>query len=119
MKLFTARTSVTTDGPRRLFGARRVPLYCLGVLPRGFLTSLDGRTDAGSLRESRRTMRGSPAFGRSPASFTASPYEFERLGLRPRLPTPSEHPQDRIEHGVEFLAHVLGKKAQHEVAVLL
>jgi hypothetical protein len=33
--------------------------------------------------------------------------------------TPSEYPQDRIEHGVQFLAHILGKKAQHEIAVLL
>ena len=35
------------------------------------------------------------------------------------VPTPSEHPQDNIEDGVEFLAYILGKKAQHEVAVLL
>jgi hypothetical protein len=35
------------------------------------------------------------------------------------LATPSEHPQDRIEHGGGFLAHILGKKAQHEVAILL
>jgi hypothetical protein len=33
--------------------------------------------------------------------------------------TPSEHPQDRIEHGIQFLAYVLGQKAQHEVAMLL
>jgi hypothetical protein len=35
------------------------------------------------------------------------------------MPTPSKHPQDRIEHGIQVLAYVLGKKAQHEVAVLL
>ena len=52
-------------------------------------------------------------------SITASPYESEGLGPRGRVTTPSEHPQDRIEHGVQFLAHILGKKAQHEVAVLL
>ena len=50
-------------------------------------------------------------------SFAASPYEFERLD--PCLATPRKHPQDRIEHGIQFLAYVLGKKAQHEVAVLL
>ena len=32
---------------------------------------------------------------------------------------PGKHPHDRIEHGIQFLAYVLGKKAQHEVAVLL
>src|SRR4030095_11461389 len=32
---------------------------------------------------------------------------------------PRKHPQDRIEHSIQVLAYVLGKKAQHEVAVLL
>ena len=36
-----------------------------------------------------------------------------------RLATLCKHPQDRIEHRIQFLAHVLGKEAQHEVAVLL
>jgi hypothetical protein len=52
-------------------------------------------------------------------SFTASPYELERLGLRCCLATLCKHPQDGIQHGIQFLAYVLGKKAQHEVAVLL
>jgi hypothetical protein len=50
---------------------------------------------------------------------TASSDEFERLGLCCGLATPSEHPHNRIEHGIQFLAYVLRKKAQHEVAVLL
>jgi hypothetical protein len=32
------------------------------------------------------------------------------------LATPSEHLQDRIEHFVQCLAHVLGENAQHEVS---
>jgi hypothetical protein len=35
------------------------------------------------------------------------------------LATPSEHPQDRVEDCVQFLANILGEKAQHDVAVLL
>jgi hypothetical protein len=35
------------------------------------------------------------------------------------LPTAAEYPQDGIEHSIELLAHVLGEKAQDEVAVLL
>jgi hypothetical protein len=31
----------------------------------------------------------------------------------------SKHSLDRIEHGVQVLAYVLGKEAQNEVAVLL
>src|SRR5262245_48979331 len=31
----------------------------------------------------------------------------------------SKHSQDRIEHSVQVLAYVLGKEAQHEVAVFL
>ena len=52
-------------------------------------------------------------------SFTASPDEFQRLGPCCRVATPSEHPQNRVEYGVQFFAHILGKKAQHEIAVLL
>src|SRR5262245_48028381 len=52
-------------------------------------------------------------------SFTAAPDEFERLGLRSGLAAPSKYPQNHIEHGVQILADVLSKKAQHEVAVLL
>jgi hypothetical protein len=52
-------------------------------------------------------------------SFTATSYEFEGLHPRCRLATSSKHPQDRIEHSVQVLAYVLGKQAQHEVAVLL
>jgi hypothetical protein len=33
--------------------------------------------------------------------------------------TPHKHAQDRIEHSIQVLAYLLGKKAQHEVAVLL
>jgi hypothetical protein len=50
---------------------------------------------------------------------TASPDELERLGLRSRAATPGQHSQNRIEHGVQVLADVLGKKMQHEVAVFL
>src|SRR5215207_10063799 len=53
----------------------------------------------------------------SAMSFAASPHEFERLD--PCLATPRKHPQDRIEHSIQVLAYVLGKKAQQEVAVLL
>ena len=52
-------------------------------------------------------------------SFAAASYERERLGLRCCLATPSKHPQDRIEHRIQLLAYVLGKKAQHELAALL
>jgi hypothetical protein len=30
------------------------------------------------------------------------------------LATLCKHPQDRMEHRIQFLAYVLGKKAQHE-----
>ena len=50
---------------------------------------------------------------------TASPDELERLDLHSRAATAGQHSQNRIEHGVQVLADVLGKKAQHEVAVLL
>ena len=50
---------------------------------------------------------------------TASPYDLERLGIRCRLVTPNKHTQDRLEHSIQFLTYILGKKPQHEVAVLL
>ena len=52
-------------------------------------------------------------------SFTASPGELERLDPRASLALPRKHSQDGVENGVQLLADVLGKKAQHEVAVLL
>jgi hypothetical protein len=51
-------------------------------------------------------------------SFTAAPDELERFGLR-RLATPPKHPQDRIEHGVQLLAHIFRKKPKYKVTVLL
>ena len=55
----------------------------------------------------------------SAISSTASAYESERLDLRCCVATASEHAQDRIEHGIQFLAYVFGEEAENEVAILL
>ena len=75
--------------------------------------------DASAARGTAADQTASPTYAWQAASFAASPYKLERLGPCRGLPTPSERPQDRIEHGVQFPAHIRGKKAQHEVAVLL
>jgi hypothetical protein len=48
-----------------------------------------------------------------------SPYKLYGLGRRKRGSLMTECPQDRLEHHVQFPAHIFRKEAQHQVAVLL
>ena len=45
--------------------------------------------------------------------------EGERSRRRSRRLAVTERSQDGVEHQVQFLAHVFGKEAQHQIAILL
>ena len=53
------------------------------------------------------------------ASHPISSKEIEPCCRWSRRLAMSERSQDRIKHQVQFLAHILGKEAQHQIAVLL
>src|SRR6185503_3704033 len=49
----------------------------------------------------------------------AAPYELDRFSDWNGRSAVAQRSQNRIEYHVQFLAHVFGKEAQHQVAALL
>ncbi len=52
-------------------------------------------------------------------SYLASAQEPESIGRRNRRSAVTERSYDGVEHHIQLLAHVFGKEAQHQIAVLL
>jgi hypothetical protein len=75
-------------------------------------------TARGGVQASIELLRTSALTAINSTSCAAPPYELERFCLR-QCPAVSKRSQDCIEHHIQLLAHILSKKSQYEVAVLL